>query len=157
MAMSLDPDVVRQFPKLRKSNHKINSSRSWYYNCFAFVVGNKKQFWWPDDEGFWPAGCRREESVGALVDVLKKFGFSECEDGNFEIGHERVAIYARAGIPQHVALQPTNRKGMWISKLGGAHDIIHELSALEDGDYGCVVEFLRRAKKHKPRGRSRSA
>lgn len=155
--MSLNPDLFRQFPKLRGSKHKINSPASFQYNCFAFAIGNKRQFWWPDEEGFWPAGHRREESVEALVDVLKTFGFSECADGDFEVGHERVAIYAKAGIPQHVSLQPTNRKGMWVSKLGDLHDIIHELASLEGGDYGCIVAFLKRAKKRKPKRRQRSA
>lgn len=157
MATSLNADLFRQFPRLRTSKYKINSPRSFFYNCFALVVGKKKQFWWPDDEGFWPPGSRREETVAALVDVLRKHAFIECDDGDFETGYERVAIYARLGIPQHVALQPTNRSGMWVSKLGYEQDIVHELSALEGGDYGGVVRFMKRAKKRKQRGRRRSA
>lgn len=158
MVTPLNPELFRLFPKLRKSNHKINSSPSYYYNCFAYVVGKRKQVWWPNEHGYWPAGCSRAETVSAFVEVLKTFGFSECKNGNFEAGQERIAIYAnKDGVPQHVALQPTNRKGMWVSKLGDEHDIIHELNALEDGDYGCVVKYLKRAKKRKPKGRRRSA
>jgi len=96
---------------------------------------------------------QRIETIGALIEVLESLGFEKCTDGDFSPGIEKVAVFANGEMPEHVAIQPTNRNGRWVSKLGDLEDIEHELDSLNDGDYGRIVCFLHRSMKDKPRGR----
>ena len=66
-----------------------------------------------------------------LVRVLTSFGYQECASQKFEKGVQKVAIFARDGIPVHVAIQPSNRSGIWKSKMGYNIDMEHELRAIE--------------------------
>ncbi len=63
-------------------------------------------------------------------------------DGSFEVGFEKVAIFAKNGVPTHAARQIDEH--CWTSKLGGNVDIEHELKSIEGATYGNVVRYLKR-------------
>jgi hypothetical protein len=74
-------------------------------------------------------------------------GYEQCDDGELDIGWEKIAIYVdNDDTPQHVARQLNN--GGWTSKLGDYEDIAHESLAALEGDgkdqYGRAKHFMRR-------------
>jgi len=76
-------------------------------------------------------------------------GFEPCENGEYEEGFEKIALYVnQAGNVTHAARQVDARR--WTSKLGNLADIEHFLlSSLEDAgvkldDYGKATKFLKR-------------
>ena len=57
-------------------------------------------------------------------------GYHECDNADFEDGYEKVAIYADATGPSHMARSLPN--GKWTSKIMKMEDIEHAtLAALE--------------------------
>jgi hypothetical protein len=75
--------------------------------------------------------------------AFEALGYEACEDRQFEPGYEKIAIYGRAGEPEHVAKQMPD--GNWSSKLGYLNDIVHAtLEALAGPDYGFVELIMRR-------------
>lgn len=144
--MQLDPDWLSDFPKLRAEDFRETSPATAEYNCIAWAAGDSDRWWWPGWSYYWPRNAPRERSVEAFVRVYSLSGYQHCGDGLLENGFEKVAIYAKAGKPTHVARQLMN--GEWTSKLGQDVDITHvKLSCLEGGIYGHVQVFLKR-----PRG-----
>jgi len=91
---------------------------------------------------FWPAGIRREETVAAFVEAFQALGYVPCADDQPGPGFEKVALYARAGVPKHAARQLPN--GRWTSKLGELEDVEHTLDGLAGSWYGSVVQVLKR-------------
>jgi hypothetical protein len=73
-------------------------------------------------------------------------GFERCDDADWEPGVEKLAIFADASGPTHVARQLPN--GMWTSKMGKMEDIEHTLEGLSGGKYGYVQVILRRPADH---------
>jgi hypothetical protein len=71
-------------------------------------------------------------------------GFENCSTDEWEPGFEKIALFARDGVPQHAARQLAT--GRWTSKLGAMEDIEHDLRDLEGTLYGSVVLFMKRAK-----------
>ena len=152
------------FPHLTDKNHKATSKATpqplkvvkpyYVYNCFAFVVGDKKKFWWPGGYGYWPR-TPSEDTVNELIYVLVKwFGYEPCINGIFEPGVTKVAIFSNFGEPTHVAIQLSSRMGVWKSKMAYNIDMEHELHAIETWDcddpktqgFGKVVQFMRLVK-----------
>ena len=81
----------------------------------------------------------------AFTIAFSKLGYETCEDGSLESGFEKVAIYEANTVVTHMARQLDT--GMWTSKLGPNVDIEHNSPAdLEDGVYGKVVRYLKRAR-----------
>ncbi|MCY3664657.1 MAG: hypothetical protein OXH81_03275 [Gemmatimonadetes bacterium] len=77
------------------------------------------------------------------AEVFQRLGFEECQDATFEVGVEKVAIFAIDGSPTHAARQLAD--GTWTSKLGQLEDIEHRgLDQVGEGDYGEPVLFLKR-------------
>lgn len=128
------------------------------YNCFAWVVGDNQHWWEPFDprwniqdpipNRFWPFDTPMTLTIDSLVEAYATRGFVVCDDGGLEIGHEKIAIYAKEGSdrPTHAAVQLDT--GAWASKIGDWEDIHHQsVHGLQDDGYGRVIQFLR-----KPRG-----
>ena len=155
----------KAFPHLTKHNHKPTSNATpeifrpkkpyYVYNCFAFVVDDRRRFWWPDDEdSYWPRK-NAPNTVEEIMSVLRDHGYEECEDEAHENGVQKVAIFVTDGVPVHVAIQPSSRDGIWKSKMANNIDMEHELHVIEtlDGDdpefegFGKAVRFMRLAKK----------
>jgi hypothetical protein len=147
-----DPeDFYSDLPRLKPGEFEVTSPASdpddlfRAHNCFAFAVGEKRRWWWPEAHGYWPPQCERKATVHSLLCALATKGFSECEDGSFEAGLEKVAIYANGDEATHVALQFVSRNGKWRSKIGYNVDIEHDLDQLNGPVYGVPVKFVSRA------------
>ena len=91
---------------------------------------------------YWPPGVPRRATVEDFTGAFRTLGYTPCADDRPEPGFEKVALFAKEGIPTHAARQLPN--GSWTSKLGPAEDIEHVLEALVGDQYGEVVAVLRR-------------
>ena len=108
----------------------------------ALAVGVTDAWWWPQDERYWPPGVPDELTLAAMIAALGTVGYIPCDDGATETGFEKVAVYAKGGVPTHVAKQLSG--GRWSSKLGKDCVVSHASpSGLEGVVYGSVVAFLR--------------
>lgn len=132
------------FPLLRHDNYLITSPQTYEYNCIAWAAGCNDRWWEPDDQdvGYWPDGVDRKPTLDAFLAAYGTLGYVQCQDNDYEKGYEKIALYAKDGKPTHAARQLPN--GRWTSKLGASHDIEHELGAIEQGDYGRVVAYMKR-------------
>lgn len=141
------PDYRPAFPGLNDDNHKKTSEWDPRYNCIGWAAGTKL-WWWPKRVGgvnrYWPPGVPQDMTVEAYVKAFEFKGYTECKDGSFETGFEKVALFAKDGEPTHAARQIDQY--CWASKLGSNVDIEHELKAIEGKIYGNVVCYLKRPK-----------
>jgi hypothetical protein len=135
--------VANDFPRLAVGNFKITSPKDVRYNCIAWAAGSQTEWWWPLGK-YWPGGGPKSTTVDSFLMMYCSQGFSECANGELEIGFEKIALYANAhGQVTHAARQLPD--GQWTSKLGRNHDISHTLTSLEGGAYGKVAKMLKRA------------
>ncbi|MFB2892084.1 hypothetical protein ACE1CI_03960 [Aerosakkonemataceae cyanobacterium BLCC-F50] len=132
-----------KFPNLRKTGYKKTSDQTAQYNCIAWVAGVKDRPWWPINQKpyYWPLEPRIE-SLESFIEAFKTLGYEICDNGDLEVGYEKVAIYTDEGEPTHMALQLDT--GEWTSKCGDWEDITHTLEGLEGDFYGKVSIFMRR-------------
>jgi len=145
----MDIAVIEEtFPKIRKSGYKITSEETPDYNCFAWAIGDKSQWWSPVNSNgyYWHPKTPRNLSVESYCELYKhEGGYFQCDSEQKEVGFEKIAIYANAsGEATHAAKQ--TKSGRWTSKLGDWEDIEHNtLAALEGEFYGKAVQILKRA------------
>lgn len=144
--------IEREFPRLQGgADYEHRSPIDHDYNCIAFAAGDTARFWWPPPPAplkggsYWPPGAPADETIDAFVEAFRTVGYEVCGDGTFEPGFEKVAIYARSGVPTHAARQVV-AEGKWMSKLGRGYDIAHDDVDGVGGHpgYGDVVAFMRR-------------
>jgi hypothetical protein len=133
-----------QWPNLQDEDYIERSEDTTEYNCIAFSVGSKDEWWWPIGGYYWPPDVPAEPTLAAFRIMYERIGYEVCNDGAIEEGYEKVVIYADAGdTPTHAALQLPS--GNWTSKLGSDIDIEHSsLECLAGGSYGDVAMFMRR-------------
>ena len=74
--------------------------------------------------------------------VFEAMGYEACDDRQLEASVEKIAIYAKDGVPTHMARQLPS--GDWTSKCGAGEDITHTLVGLEGDLYGAVSVVMRR-------------
>ncbi|MHB1034132.1 MAG: DUF7689 domain-containing protein [Pirellulales bacterium] len=145
--MAFPGDLAGVCPRLTPHNGRETSAASSQYNCIAWAAQDTSRFWWPDvdGDGYWPPGILREETLAAFLAAFKSLGYAVCDNGDFEAGIAKVAIYADAdGTPTHAARQLSS--GRWTSKMGRGVDIEHDCPAdLTGRVYGDVAAFLKRA------------
>lgn len=135
-------DLEVHFPNLQITQYKITSSKDCGYNCIAYSFEDDTRWWWPDPSYYWPSGIPMEETLEAFVRAYESIGYSVCENGKYEFGYKKVAIYTFPdGKPTHAARQLPS--GKWTSKLGNLEDIEHELNGLFGNSYGTVATFLK--------------
>jgi hypothetical protein len=146
MPVSWSPN---EFPRLTFQNHQDTSPATNRYNCVAWAAGNDTRWWWPDSANiyFWPPNVPRDETIDAFLRAYGTVGYTQCGDGDFEIGQEKIAIFgvviSGTIYPTHAALQLID--GKWTSKLGSLEDIIHDnLDSIGGGRYGQPICFLSR-------------
>jgi hypothetical protein len=139
------------FPGL-KQGFEITSPADEEYNCIAWSVNDTRQWWWPAPPGrwpgkYWPPGIPHEETLAAFVAVYEALGFRTCQEREFEVGYDKVAIYAdRDGTVTHASRWWLEDNG-WSCKLGEENDIRHHtLESIEGTDYGRVVRVMKRAR-----------
>jgi hypothetical protein len=134
-------------PGLQKSVFQVTSPATREYNCIGWAASDTTHWWWPvvdpdNDTLFWPTGVAFEETLDAFVAAFATLGYGPYSGEEFEPGFERVALFARGGVPTHAARQLPN--GRWTSKLGFREDIEHDLHAVSGEIYGTVVKLLKR-------------
>lgn len=141
----VEPSLEEVFPGLRGKVYQITSPKDLRYKCIAFAAGDNRNWWWPDADGddTWPAGVARAEPVDAFRHAFATLGYRICEDDRLELGYEKIALFALAGVPKHAARQLAS--GRWTSKLGPSEDIEHALHDLEGEVYGSGILVMKRA------------
>jgi hypothetical protein len=129
---------------LRTSPYIIKSPKDPKYNCIAFAVGDLTHFWddVPVKGYYWPPGIPSTDTLEGWIKVFEIHGYTETNDSTLEPEYEKVAIYAIADDPTHVARQKAS--GIWVSKMGKGVDIEHSLHGLEGEFPGQVVKIMRR-------------
>lgn len=82
-------------------------------------------------------------TVAAVAAALESVGYAPCANDGYEPGFEKAAVYARDGVPTHVARQLAG--GRWSSKLGRDCLVSHATpSGVAGAVYGSVAVYLRR-------------
>lgn len=86
--------------------------------------------------------------MDAFIIAFVGLGYVECDNGDFEEGFEKVALYGKdsgsAVVPTHMAKQIPD--GRWKSKLGRLEDIEHkELSNVDGDNYGSARRYMKRS------------
>jgi hypothetical protein len=133
------------FPRLSGVGYRVTSAPDDVYNCVAWAVGTRDNWWWPGDPDrtYWPDILPRERTIAAFRQLFEMLGYDECIGDGLDPAFEKVAVFANAlGKPTHAARQLTT--GRWTSKLGESEDIEHGLRDLEGDVYGVVVLVMRR-------------
>ena len=150
-------------PNLRGTPHRVVSKATDHYNCLSFAAGDRRRKWDPYGHrhdrglfGYWPIEHPRELSLAAFEAAYASLGYEPCDSPDFERDCQKIAFYVRDDEVQHVALQPSDRKGIWKSKLGNLEDIEHELEAIaREQSYGFPTHFMRRSRAKRPIRRRR--
>lgn len=149
----LAQEIESDFPKLVLDGWKESSKSTTEYNCFAFALHDESDWYSPlPIQGYyWPAHrLPRNTALPTMIELYRYEGeFEPCENGEYEEGFEKIALYVneRKNVT-HAARQKSAKT--WTSKLGVMEDIEHPLlSSLEDAgitddEYGKVAQFLKR-------------
>lgn len=135
-----------QFPQLDVSSAEVTSPQTTAYNCIAYAAGDTTKWWWPDLYGFsyWPPNTLRLISLPAFQQAFSSLGYQVCANGTHQVGQEKIAIYHLATVPTHAARQLST--GIWTSKMGPWHDIIHTEQCLSGSqEYGDIAFFMSRS------------
>ncbi len=150
--MSLDNPQDRKIieailPNL-KSSWRISSPREPKYNCIAWA-GLKDNIWWWPSAGFdgveWPFGLPYNLQLNTFIKLFENLNYERCDNSNFEVGHQKVAIYINDHTKECTHAARQNLKGVWTSKLGEHWDIEHpDPFAVEGPDYGVVAVIMKR-------------
>ena len=142
----MSSDLENIFPNIRDDGYTITSSHTPIYNCIAWAASDDTKWWDPDPlyQYYWPLRTRGDYRVESYIRAFESIGFIKCgNDSSVESGVEKVAIYAKYSLVQHMARQLPS--GEWTSKCGNLEDITHHtLNGLESDDYGVVVMILKR-------------
>ena len=142
-----------------KGRFEVTSPPDEEYNCIAWTLNDKKQWWWPTPSGqgrwpgkYWPPGVLHEETLSAFTALYKEFRFEICTGVEFETGFDKIAIFVDSGgSVTHAARWWYEDRG-WSSKLGEENDIRHHtLESLEGHSYGKVVQIMKRARRPRVR------
>jgi len=149
----LRADLESLFPNLIGSGWVPKSDLDPGYKCIAWAASESHRNWWPIDNPpfcYWPTDVFNDR-VDTFVEAFGKLGYKKCDNREFEIGYQKVAIYATAaGRVKHMARQHAFGKG-WLSKMGELEDILHPRLGDIEGDpsplatgYGEVTQILKR-------------
>lgn len=143
--------IEKAFPKLAGGDWRPLSLDTKDYQCIAWAACDNTRRWWPGVD-YWPLDPPHDDLVDDFVRGFETLGYNRCESAEFEVGYQKVAIFATdSGRVKHMARQCLLGNG-WLSKLGDWEDIWH--LRLEDisgdpaswtRDYGVVRQILRRS------------
>lgn len=136
--------LENSFPKLKNSGFRVLAPPSAAYNSFAAVSGDRGRWWWPGFECFWPKSAPALESITCFRETYCSLGFEEASHVAREAGIEKIDIFARKNKPTHASYQIDT--GLWASKLGKVHEILHALNDLAGDAFGEPKVILRRKK-----------
>ncbi len=133
------------FPNLASVGYVPKSEQTRVYNCIAWSAEDASRVWQGGNvDGYWPPGAVEGYGLESLLSAFAMLGYLICQDGKYEDGCVKVALYSnRAGRWTHAARQLAD--GRWTSKIGGLEDIIHKTPfALTGSDYGDVIHYMKR-------------
>ena len=140
------------FPNLHNEGFTVVDLPSDLYNCIAYAAGDTSRWWDHTARRYWPSYATRSKLIESLQEVFTGLGFEECDDGSFEPGYQKVALYEEdEGTWQHASLQMPN--GAWRSKMGEGPVIEHRSpESLSGGPYGHPTIHMRRPTDQTPTG-----
>jgi hypothetical protein len=143
-------DIRRDFPALDRSSYEPPySGEDFNYNCLAFVLGDRNNWWEPPGlfGHYWPPGFPEDVTVETVTDIIRLHGFVVEPYDITHLETDSIAIYANGSEWTHFA---KFSNGIWMSKLGEGNDIKHlRLEDLEGEKYGKVVKILsRKSQRH---------
>ncbi len=72
--------------------------------------------------------------MDGIAGLFQDKGYEVCENALLETGFQKVALFAKDGLPTHATRQLSD--GFWTSKLGALEDVRHALFAISGGMYG---------------------
>ena len=134
---------------MKTADHSKTSECDEKYNCIAWIFGAQDRKWWPvdADEAYWPRELNNKLTIlQEFILLLEDAGFEKCNDGNFESGKKKIAVYVDAlSDLSHAAIFRTAGPyaGYWSSKIGGNIDIRHiSYRDLEGPLYGSARLFF---------------
>ncbi len=143
-----------EIPNLATAEWRIQSPYDDNYQCIAWAACRTDRMWWPWDNTrfYWPPGFAKlptlspvpVENFAAVFERM--FGYRNCPGPEFELGYQKIAIYANgmAGVT-HIARQRLLGR-RWLSKLGSEEDIVHDTLADVGGtSYGAAVHYMKRS------------
>jgi hypothetical protein len=135
---------LQDFPNYPAEPFEATSPASGRYNCIAWALEETSRFYWPGPEEFfnWVDDLPRTETLEILARLFQGRGYEVCKNTVLEAGFQKVALFAKDGLPTHAARQLPD--GFWTSKLGALEDVRHSLSAISGGLYGEVALVLKR-------------
>ncbi len=133
-----------EFPNAEKEPFLVTSPSSGIYNCIAWALELQHAFLWPgiSSRYEWSPNLPRKNNLVVFLQFFQEHGFESCDDGELEMGFQKIALFAIDKKTTHAARQLPN--GFWTSKIGGWVDVQHTLRAMEGGMYGDVAMFLKR-------------
>lgn len=137
--------IVASFPRLRSNPFYITSPETKQYNCIAWAAGVMDRWWWPGMKPFayWPPNVPTRIQLDSFVAAFRSLGYDICDSGTQEPRFAKIALFVDSnGTPTHAARQLPS--GRWSSKLGPWEDIDHTIFGLEAGNYGIVVQYMKR-------------
>jgi hypothetical protein len=150
-------DFLAAFPNLDFSTIAVKSPWDDGYQCVACAECDDTDKSWPAVGYRWPAGLPlADPDVGATAEhFIPRFallGYEPCGlNKSFELGYQKVAIYANDQGVTHMARQHVLGIG-WLSKPGKMEDIVHRnLGDIEGAmsasacQYGRVTLILKRS------------
>lgn len=149
-------DLQASCPNLVQADWTIKSPFDDLYQCVAWAACHTDSAWWPGRDYYWPSGLPTADppetaSVEHFIQGFRTLGYEPCDSRAFEVGYQKVAIYANEVGVTHTARQHFFGRG-WLSKVGILEDILHR--RLEDVEgstsalayqYGEVVQVLKRS------------
>lgn len=150
-------DFLRDFPNLAKAKWRVKSPFDDSYQCIAWAECRTDRISWPTHHGaVWPQGLPLadppdEAPVDYFIQRFLLLGYRPCGmNDQFEVGYQKVAIYANDVGVTHMARQHFFGRG-WLSKAGVWEDILHRELKDVEGDmsplartYGRVQRILKR-------------
>ncbi len=148
--LDIPAEIVDEWwTNLTLENHSESSPKEDTYNCIAWAAGKNNDRWAPYKGYFWPKSFPKKDipdgdDLQNHLDVFHSLGYAECNDGECEVGFEKIVIYVKNRSVEHMARQKSN--GRWTSKLGELyHDIEHlTLEAVDSPFYGDKKIFMRK-------------
>ncbi len=135
--------ISDDFPFHDEDPFEITSPETTLYNCIAWAYGVNDRWFWPGNQFhmFWPSKVPKLIELDSFIELFRSIGYEICDDGSFETGVEKIAIFCKDNKPTHAARQIDDS---WSSKLGRSHDVSHTIKNISGGVYGEVAVFMKR-------------
>lgn len=138
------------FPRLVGTAFEVTSPQTPEYNCIAWAAGDDQHWWWPGlppvAPYHWPVGLDASITMLNFQRAYESVGYEVCDSGAVEADREKIAVYAKDGVPTHAARQLGD--GTWTSKCGKSHDITHvDPDHVGGVFYGEVAVYMARPRK----------